>query len=468
MLTNTEHMLDICNKSVSKALKQGADEAEAYMVDKEIITVRLARSSIVEAKAVRDKGLALRIVKDKSIAGSSTSMLDDEHIQNAIDNALSNAKVMQRREEWVSLPHASKIISRVSNCYDKAIINMSVDDVVKLAYIILDASHEGLLVSGVVHAVKEHVCIANSNGISVKDEATYIVGNVTADLELDSNSKEYTASRVSGVGFNASRMLRSFNAESIAREASSMAIRSRDARKAEEGVYSIIFEPYALGELLSFVFAYNFNAKAYQDKRSCLYGKIGEKVAVDEFSLLDEPIREDVLGSKPFDDEGVATYNKHIIERGIFKELVYDSFYAYKDKVNSTGNAVRSGYPVGRGVNALPYPSFHNIVVANGDYSMDEMTNDTNHGLIVGRLWYTYPVNPEQGDFSCTARSGIFEVSNGEIIGARRMVRIVDNLKRLLNSISAIGKDSKQILQWHAIPCITPPIRVDGVKIVPL
>ncbi len=466
MLTTTEHMLDVCSKSVSKALQQGADEAEAYMVDKEIITVRLARSSIVEAKAVRDKGLALRIVKDKSISGSSTSMLDDEHIQNTIDNALSNAKVMQRKEEWVSLPSASKI-SSINNCYDDAIVNMSVDDVVRLAYTILDASHEGLLVSGVVHAVKEHVCIANSNGVSVKDKATYIIGNVTADLELD-DGKEYTASRVSGVGFNASRMLRSFNAESIAREASSMAIRSRDAKRCEDGVYSIIFEPYALGELLSFVFAYNFNAKAYQDKRSCLYGKIGEKVAVDELSLLDEPMREDALGSKPFDDEGIATYNKHVIDRGIFKGLVYDSFYAYKDKVNSTGNAVRAGYPVGRGVNALPYPSFHNIVVAYGDYSMDEMIKDTRHGLIVGRLWYTYPVNPEQGDFSCTARSGIFEVSNGEVIGARRMVRIVDNLKRVLMNISAIGKDSKQILQWHAIPCIVPSIRVDGVRVVPL
>ncbi len=461
MLTTIDYMLDTCTKAVNKALRYGADESEAYMVDKEVLTIRLARSSIVEAKAVRDKGLALRILKDKSISGASTSLLDDEHISYVLDNALSNARFMQRREEWVSLPYPSKV-SSIDNCYDKAIEDMSIDDLARYAEVILNES-EGVVVSGVVHVVKEHVCIANSNGVNAIDKGTYIIGNVTADLESDGEH-----SSKSGFGFNAGRMLSSFNPESIAKEARDMAIRARDARKVEEGVYSIIFEPYALGELLSFVLAYNFNAKAYQDRRSCFHGKIGHSIAADRFSLLDEPRREDALGSKAFDDEGVATYNKHIIDKGVFKGLVYDSFYAYKDKVTSTGNAIRAGYPVGRGVNPLPYPSFHNIVVANGDYSMDEMIKDTRHGLVVGRLWYTYPVNPEQGDFSCTARSGIFEVRDGEVVGASRMVRIVDNVKKVLNNISAAGKESKQILQWHAIPCITPSIRVEGIKVTPL
>ncbi len=459
MLTTIDYMLDTCSKVVDKALRHGADESEAYMVDKEVLTIRLARSSVVEAKAARDKGLALRIIKDKSISGSSTSLLDDEHIDRVLDNALSNAMFMQMREEWVSLPHPSKV-SSIDNCYDKAIEDMSVDDLARYAEVILNEC-EGVVVSGVVHVVKEHVCIANSNGVNVIDKGTYIIGNVTADLESGEHSSK------SGFGFSAGRMLRSFNPESIAREARDMAIRARDASRVD-GVYSIVFEPYALGELLSFVLAYNFNAKAYQDRRSCFHGRIGDRIAVDSFSLLDEPRRGDALGSKPFDDEGIATYNKNIVDKGVFKGLVYDSFYAYKDRVTSTGNAIRVGYPVGRGVNPLPYPSFHNIVVANGDYNMDEMIRDTKHGLIVGRLWYTYPVNPEQGDFSCTARSGIFEVRDGEIVGARRMVRIVDNVKRVLNSISAIGKESKQILQWHAIPCITPNIRVEGVKVIPL
>ncbi len=471
MLT-VESMLDRCKRTVDKALRMGADEAEAYMLDKEIITIRLARSRIVEAKGIGDKGLALRVVKDKRVSGASTSLIDDYSIEKVAGHALSSARTINTDGvAWQGLPVKSIPRGILEKGYDPALDAMSIDDSVELAYVMLESARADTLsvsvsVSGTLHVVKERVCIANSNGLELNDKATYIVGNINADLE-EQGSSNYEK-RVSGVGFRAARMLNSFNADAIGREAAEMALNSKGASRAEEGEYSIIFEPYALGELLSFVFAYNFNAKAYQDGRSCFHGKMGDKIAVDGFSLADEPRRKDALGSKVFDDEGVETYNKHVVEDGIFKGIIYDTFYSSKDGVKSTGNALRAGYPVGRGIVALPYPSFHNIVVREGKFGRDEIIKDTKHGILVSRLWYTYPVNPEQGDFSCTARSGIFEVSNGEIIGARRMLRMVDNLKRLMLNISAIGKESRHVLQWHAIPCTTPSIRVDKVRVVPL
>ncbi|MFN4336986.1 MAG: TldD/PmbA family protein [Candidatus Nitrosocaldus sp.] len=470
MLT-VESMLDRCKQVVDKALRMGADEVEAYILDKEIITIRLARSRIVEAKGIRDKGLALRVVKDKRISGASTSLImDDYSIEKVVGYALSSAGMIHTGEvAWKGLPvkHLPKGI--LEKGYDPALDVMSIDDSVKLAYVMLESARaDTLSVSGTLHVVKERVCIANSNGVELDDKATYIVGNINADLEEQDGSSSVYEKGVSGVGFRAARMLNSFNADAIGREAAEMALDSKGAKRAEHGEYSVIFEPYALGELLSFVFAYNFNAKAYQDGRSCFHGKMGYKIAVDGFSLADEPRREDALGSKVFDDEGMETYNKYVVQDGIFKGIIYDTFYSSKDGVKSTGNAVRAGYPVGRGIVALPYPSFHNIVVREGNYCRDEIIKDTKHGILVSRLWYTYPVNPEQGDFSCTARSGIFEVSNGEIIGARRMLRMVNNLKRLMLNISAIGKESRHVLQWHAIPCTTPSIRVDKVSVVPL
>ena len=174
------------------------------------------------------------------------------------------------------------------------------------------------------------------------------------------------------------------------------------------------------------------------------------------------------MGSKPFDDEGVPTQTRNLIERGVFQNIIYDTFYAAKDDVESTGNASRSGYPVGRSADPIPFPSIHNIVVKNGDYDREEIIKETKNGLLVGRLWYTYAVNPEKGDFSCTARSGIFVIKNGEIVGPSKMVRIIDNLQRLLMNISAIGKDSKHILQWHSLPSVTPSLRVDGIKAIPV
>ncbi len=203
------------------------------------------------------------------------------------------------------------------------------------------------------------------------------------------------------------------------------------------------------------------------DKKSCLYGRLDQEVAVDTLTLYDDPRIDDGLGSRAFDDEGVEANTNILIDHGIFKNIIYYTFYAYKDGRASTGNGLRLGYPVGRSA-SMPFPSMHNIVLEKGDYTNEELIKDTRRGLLVGRLWYTYPVNPEQGDFSCTARSGIFLIENGEIKHACKMFRMIDNLKRLMLNISAISKERKQVLQWHASPCIAPMIRVDGVRVIPV
>ena len=83
----------------------------------------------------------------------------------------------------------------------------------------------------------------------------------------------------------------------------------------------------------------------------------------------------------------------------------------------------------------------------------------------MGRLWYTYAVNPIKGDFSCTARSGIQIIENGEVIGSGRSVRIVHNLTNLLNNISDIGKDQIRVMQWASLPSITPSIKVENISV---
>lgn len=456
-------MQDICKKAVDIALKQGVNEAESFITDKEIITIRIAGSQIAEAKAIREQGLAIRVVKDRSIGASSTSLFDEKSLESAVKDATFAATLMESKAEWRSLPKPAKITS-IDGCYDERLNKLSIEECVDIALSMLNSSlqfNKVTSVSGSLHVVKERVYIANSNDVNLHDDGTYIIGNLNADAKNDGET-------VSGVGFNAARTLNAFNPEAIGKEAGSMASNSVGAKKCDEDTYSVIFEPYALGELLAFVFSYNFNAKSYQDKRSCLYGKLGKQVAVESFTLQDDPRVKDCMGSKPFDDEGVPTEARNLIEKGVFQNIIYDTFYAAKDNVESTGNASRSGYPVGRTSDPIPFPSTHNIVVKKGEYAKDEIIKETKNGLLVGRLWYTYPVNPEKGDFSCTARSGIFKIENGEIKRPCRMIRIIDNLQRFIMNISAIGNDSKHILQWHSLPSVTPSLRIDGIRAIPV
>jgi len=93
------------------------------------------------------------------------------------------------------------------------------------------------------------------------------------------------------------------------------------------------------------------------------------------------------------------------------------------------------------------------------------MIKETKQGLLIGRLWYTYAVNPIKGDFSCTARSGIQVIKNGEIVGPGKSVRIIHNLPNLLENISDIGNDQRRVMQWASLPSIAPSIKVENIAV---
>ena len=96
---------------------------------------------------------------------------------------------------------------------------------------------------------------------------------------------------------------------------------------------------------------------------------------------------------------------------------------------------------MGRSAESIPITLPHNMQIKPGNSSQEEMIKETKKGLLVGRLWYTYSVNPIKGDFSCTARSGIRIIEHGEIKNPGKPVRIIHSLPILLQNISTIGKN---------------------------
>ncbi len=166
------------------------------------------------------------------------------------------------------------------------------------------------------------------------------------------------------------------------------------------------------------------------------------------------------------DDEGVKTKKIKLIQNRIFKNIFSNIYDSYKEGENeSSGNAMRMGSPMGRSAEPIPISAPHNLTVIPGNSSQEEMIKDTKNGLVVGRLWYTYAVNPIKGDFSCTARSGIRIIKNGKIVEPGKSVRIIHNLPNLLNNISDIGNDQRRVMQWASLPSITPSIKVENISV---
>jgi PmbA protein len=323
------------------------------------------------------------------------------------------------------------------------------------------ASHQKITrISGSLNIVCEEFELQNTNQLNKMDRATYVSGVINADSE--------EGTPVSGIGQASSRTLADFDAQMIGFEAAQMCINSINPQICEAGVCSIIFEPLAVGELLSFVFTPNFSLKTYSEKRSCFSEKIGSQISTSDFNLLDDPHATNGLGSKAFDDEGVPTKVTRYIHNGIFENTYSDSYNAFKEGTFSSGNACRPGSPLGRSAMPIPISAPHNLTIKAGTPIRDEIIKDTKNGILISRLWYTYAVNPIKGDFSCTSRSGIWIIKDGQISVPAKPVRIIHSLPTLLQNISAVASNQRTVLSWAAMPVTAPSIRCENVPVVPI
>lgn len=446
-----------CELALRKAASLHVDECEAVHVRKKITTVRITDSEIAELKQNIEEGTGVRLVHQKKILSAASSGPVADIVEKALQSGSPEPKNF-----WKSLPHPQRF-SSVDRTYDRKLEEVSGKEAADIAQSMIDAAlHQKITrISGSLNIVYEDFEVANSTGLYNSDKATYVSGTINTDSEFGSVP-------VSGIGAMSCRTMGSFSPSQVGAEARDMCVESINPRNCEPDSYSVIFSPYAIGEMLAFVFSSNFSLRTYSEKRSCFSEKLGKQIAVEGFDLIDNPHLPDGVGSKPFDDEGVPTKPRHLIQSGIFANAFSDSFYAFKEGTDTTGNASRMGNPMGRSPSPIPSPSTHNLTIPNGGRTVGEMVKDTRKGLLVGRLWYTYLVNPERGDFSCTARSGIRIIENGKIVGAGKPVRIVHNLPVLLQNIAAVGSDTRNVLQWSAIPCATPSVKANEIRAAPI
>ena len=383
-----------------------------------------------------------------------------ENITDIIDEGLETTIKLKPRKFWKGLPQKKENI-RIEGTFDKKLKHISGSNATDIAQNMINSSENKKIdtITGSLNIVYEDFELNNSNGLNFNNESTYISGIINAE-------SEHSITPVSGIGHACGRTLSNFSPEQIGIDAKNMCINSINPQKINSDEYTIIFDPYSVGELLAFVVAENFNFKTFKEKKSCFSNNFKNKIATEEFNLTDNPHIPEGIGTKSIDDEGTKTEKIKLIENGIFKNIFSNLYDSYKEgEEKSSGNAIRMGSPMGRSADPIPISAPHNLVITAGSSSQEDMIRDTKHGLLVGRLWYTYAVNPIKGDFSCTARSGIQIIENGEVIGSGRSVRIVHNLTNLLNNISDIGKDQIRVMQWASLPSITPSIKVENISV---
>lgn len=237
--------------------------------------------------------------------------------------------------------------------------------------------------------------------------------------------------------------------DEVGREAARRTVRKLGAKKVASCEAPVIFEPDSARAMLG-AFAGCVTGSAIWRKTSYLADRVDTLVAAETVNIIDDPFISKAPGSRPFDGEGLLSRRNVVVENGVLKTYLCDSYSARKLECATTASASRGG---GGGVG----PGATNFVLQPGEQSHDEIVASTKRGLYVTEMM-GYGFNSVTGDFSRGA-SG-FWIEDGKIAFPVSEVTISLNLDELLKRIDAIGDDLD-----YRTAIISPTFRVSSMTI---
>jgi predicted Zn-dependent protease len=219
--------------------------------------------------------------------------------------------------------------------------------------------------------------------------------------------------------------------------AAQKAIAGRNPQPIEAKPYTVILEPAALSEILSFL-AWSLDAKAADEGRSAFAGKAGQQIGVPEIDLSSIP-NHPQCPVAPFGADGMPSPTVQWIEGGVLRNLAHSRYWAQKM------NRPYTGFPT-------------NLIMSGSEASLEDMVASTEYGLLVTRFWYIRYVDPMKLLLTGMTRDGLFLIRDGRIASGVKNLRFNESPLRMLPRVRQLGVP--QVVTVHG-PAYLPAMKVD-------
>jgi PmbA protein len=426
-------LLDVGDQVVAMAKSRGATVAECVVrFGAELSArVRLGEPELVEEAGSRSLGL--RVMKGKHVASTSTSDLSPAGIERAVADAVELADLSQ--EDPFAGPADASLLCDPSaapdlDLYDPAGSKLDAAQAIRIAKEAEDAAraYDSRITNsdgGTFGRTSGGMALVLSSGFRASFRGSYQSLSVVPVAD-DADGKKRR-----GYHWTAKRHLAELeSAEAVGKEAARRTLRKLGARSVATGEFPVVFDPDAARSILGLMAGCAMGSSIWR-KSSYLVGREGTRVASDLVTIVDDPLLPRAPGSRPFDGEGLASRKNVVVEAGILRTYLCDSYSARKLGRESTASASRGG---GAGVGA----STSNYILQPGADSPEAILRGTKRGLYVTDMM-GFGFNAVTGDFSRGA-SG-FWIENGELTFPVSEVTISLNVDDLWQRIDAVGSD---------------------------
>jgi PmbA protein len=435
---------------VTKARKAGATDAEVVVREGDEFATTVRLGEVETLKESGSRGVGLRVFVGQRVASTSSSDFTPEGIDQLISGALALARVTSE-DPFAGLADAGEFgqVDHDLNLYHEDVYSLPTAERIDFA-----RRCEAAAMSadtriqnsdgGSFDAATGRKVLANSRGFVGEYRSSYCSVS-TSPIAMSKNGEMQR-----DYWYSSARTLAKLESpESVGAEAARRTLRRLDGRRVPTQRVPVVFAPELARSLIGAIFDAANGDSIYRGA-SFFTGKLGEQVAAESINVIDDGTIVGGYGSSPFDGEGLPTRRKVIVENGIMKTYLLNTYTARKLNLQSTGNAVR-------GLAGNPRIGNGNLYVEAGKLSPEEMLREINAGFYVTEL-LGQGVNMVTGDYSRGA-SGLW-IENGELTYPVQEVTVASNLKEMFRNITAIGND----LVFRG-SVASPTLRIDGMTI---
>ncbi len=412
-----------------------ADACEVNLQSSVTGNIRFARNAVSTAGRVEDVALVIQSSFGTRSGTVTVNEFDDASLASAVRRSEELARLAPEDPEflpplgpqtYVPVPHAFVDATAAITPAMRA-------DATRLC--IAPATAGDCTVAGYVQDGSQWVAMANSAGLFAYHRATS--GSLT--LTMRSND-----GRGSGYVSRTFNDLAKVDVAAAARVALEKATASREARAIEPGKYTVVLEPLASVDLLSFMF-FNMDARSADEGRSFLSKagggtRVGEKLFDARVRITSDPAHPDIPGA-PWAGDGRAVPPVTWVDNGVVQQLFWSRYWARK-----------------AGVPAVPTPT--NLVMQGGSASLEELIRGTDRGILVTRTWYIRMVDPQTVLLTGLTRDGTFYIEDGRLTHAVKNMRFNESPVIMLNNIDALGRPERVGGDEGGPVALVPPMRV--------
>ncbi len=422
---------DVLKKTIEEANKLGAEFVDIRVEDYNENFIMIRDGVVDEISNSIIKGAAIRVIYRGAMGFSSTNNLSEETLLKALRSAISMARSMAGKTnvKLYTLPSKYDVVELK---LDKDPREVSFEEKVEDLLRIDKGLHE---FSDRIKTVTIRYADIIGRTIYVSSEERYIEQPYSYTWFYTwATGKEADVSASARIELGTCKgytLFEKYPHDVIVEKLGNRVVRQLKAKTPKGGVFPAVLAPEVVGVFTHEAFGHLAEADLTVSG-SILNGKIGEKVASELVTIIDDPTIPDAYGTFKYDDEGVETRPVTIVENGVLKELMVDRLFAAILGTDPTGNARAEDY------NVPPLIRMRTTYIKPRDMSLEELLEDIKFG------YYLVSFRGGQANLDGTFQVGIqeaYEIVNGEIGEPVRNMSISGNTIETLKHVDGVGKD---------------------------